>query len=468
MFPGSVTPVEETSAYRLPPRGDVEIAIFTPRSLANYARRHPLAGYMEGCFAVERRAPAVGRRSGESATGSNATPLSAPWAGFDSATAGRAFLVLQVDSPILPQSSCEASRDAAVRAAGVQFLATGAVAGPRNDIRAATVTFRGRSLSPVFAARTPSVLVGPHGRVMASTPGSVRLYFAPDVFQPDARGRFASGVVDVTTGDTARHDSVVLPDSVLGDVWREFTTWRLGQLRAASSTPELPRLRVPDDTGYRRAAALYTGGHAVEAAVEVARRRERFGGAPVRPADGWFANLLIGSVFLAHGDSVPGRVEYASALDQAPCLRLSAHQDFDRVLDQLRPAGVRCTSVPLLRQLAWGVAVPGGGQWVHGNHVGGAAVSVLTVGLLALALEQHSRAQSQFDAYRRAVPPANVAAMLDRANATQRSSRIDAITAAGIWGVSAVIGLATEAWHAHWVRREQHYEPAAPGAGARQ
>ncbi len=471
-FPDSVTPVEETRAHRLPggpgaARANVEVSIFTPHSLANFARRRPLAGYMEACFADERPGPAIGRTSGGTATGSNATALSAPWAGFDSATAGRAFLVLQIDSPILPQSSCEASRDAAVRAAGVQFLAPGAVAGAQNDIRAATVSFRGRSLSPVFSARTASVLVGPHGRVMAPTPGSVRLYFAPDAFQPDARGRFASGVVDVTTGDTKRRDSVVLPDSVLGDVWGEFTTWRLGQLRAASSMRELPRLRAPHDTAYRGAAALYAGGHAVEAAMEAARRRERSGGAPARPEDQWFADLLIGSVFLAHDDSVPGRVEYASALDRAPCLQLSAHHDFDRVLDELRPAGVRCTSVPLVRELAWGVAVPGGGQWVHGNRVGGAAVSVLTVGLFALALEQHLRAQSQFDAYRSAVPPADIGAMLDRANATERSASGDAIAAAGVWLMSAAVGLATEAWHAHWTGPQRHFEPPATVPGGR-
>ncbi|HEX8724860.1 MAG TPA: hypothetical protein VF737_05665 [Gemmatimonadaceae bacterium] len=460
-FPGTVSPSEETQAHFVPPvplaaDGSVSIMLLTPRSLANYSRRRPLARYMNDCF--------MAQRSGQTG-GLAPAVVPEPWAPYDSAAAGFAFLLLQIGSPLRPQSPCDASRDPAIRAAGVQFLAGAAELHPTDDVRSATVSLRGQLLHPVVAAQTATVLIGPNGAIQAPTPGSVRLYFAPDAFRPDARGRFASAVVSVTTADARRHDSVVLPDSVLADAWREFTTWRLKSLSGTPPMADLPRFATPVDTGYQRAAALYAGGRQLDAALAVARRRDEYRAPTDTTPDGWFADLLIGSVFLAHGDSAAGRVEYANALDHAPCLQLSAHEEFNRVLDQLRPSGVRCSSVPLHRQLLWGLVVPGGGQWVHGDRVGGGVVSVLTVGMIALALEQHAQAQSQFNDYRRAVPPADVAGMLDRANASQHAARSTAVAAVGVWLFSGAIGALTEAWHAHWTQPQQHFEPTSDGSG---
>ena len=467
---GSVAPGRETPPFHLSgawwnAHGRVEVTILTPRSLAWLARRDSLAMRVQECFR-----PGAPRLPGDTLAPQppRPTPPDVPsvWEAFDSATAGRAFLMMEMDAPVMPAAGCKGADDPVVRAAGIQLVDSGAVPAARNALLTAAATSRGRPLTPVLTARARARLIGLRDPEPRIVPTSLRLYFDPGVVEPDRHGSFAPLVLEVTSADDSRRDSVTVPDQMVTQIWREFLPWRLQRLHGLVSERDLPRLEPPTDTALRRAAALYASGHAVRAADLAASWREQVDPRRRSATDARFADLLLGSVFLAGNDSASARGAYATALAGAPCLHLAAHPEFDRALDAVRPSGARCRWVGSGRQIAWGLGFPGGGQWVHGDRVGGTLASAITVGLAALAIQRNAQAHDQYRAYQAAVPPAAVPAMLDQANATKRAARSFAISAAGVWLASAVVGVVTEAWHAHRVRREQHYEPHGVNAGA--
>ena len=467
---GSVAPERETLPFHLSgawwnAHGRVEVTILTPRSLAWLARRDSLAIRVQECFR-----PAPSRLPGDSLPPQPERPTApdvpSVWEAFDSATVGRAFLMMEMDAPVMPAAGCKGAGDPVVRTAGIQLVDSGAVPAARNVLLTAAATSGGRPLVPVLTARARAHVIGPGDREPRIVPTSLRLYFNPGVVEPDRRGTFAPLMLDVTSADDSRRDSVTVPDQMVAQIWREFLPWRLQRLRGLLAERDLPRLEPPADTALRRAAALYASGHSVRAARLAASWREQVDPKRRSATDARFADLLLGSVLLAGNDSASARGAYAAALVGAPCLHLAAHPEFDHVLDAVRPTGARCSWVASGRQIVWGMSFPGGGQWVHGDRVGGTLASALTIGLVALAIRRNAQAHDQYRAYQAAVPPAVVPAMLDQANATKRAARTFAISAAGVWLASAVVGVAIEAWHAHRVRREQHYEPPGVNAGA--
>lgn len=457
----SVAPAEQTPAYRAfsdwYADGYAVVTILTPRSLAGITGRDSLTKRIRECD------PRYGSKDSAAIV---IPDIPRVWAPLDSATAGRAFVLLQVEAPIAPAAQCAIAQDLSLSVAGVQLANAGARMRPRNDVIAVTVTRGGRAVAPAIAARASEVVLGRGMERTDARPGALRIYLHPDALGPDARGRFPAVVLWLATGDSTRRDSLRVPDSLVVAIWRDFTPWRVDRLPAAATAADLPRLREPGDTALRRAAALYAAGDIRGAAALAARGRERLPATQPRSADARFAELLLGSVFLAQGDSDAGRAEYRASLAGAPCLRLASHPDFDRVLGQVRSSRARCTSVPVGKQFLSGLLFPGGAQWAQRNRVGAGVASAVTATLFASAIRKNAQAQRQFDAYRQAVPPAPIAPLLDRANATRRSARQEAFAAITAWGASAAIGLVTEAWHAHRVAREQRYEPPVAGGGA--
>lgn len=457
-FDQPVPPTEETVFSRAygdwRSGGFTQVTVYTPRSLAGAMRRDSLVpGLVEGCF----RTP--GSTASRDAALEAARALPRPWAAVDSAVAGRAFVMLQIVAPVAQEAPCAAKNEGVVELAGLQLVDTGAHATPRHDLRAVTIMRDGIPFAPEVLARAPAVLVARDVRLLDVAPQMLRVYLSPDAIAPDAHGRFAPLVVWVTSADSSRRDSVFLSDSIIAQTWRDLVPWRLERLRGHPAVAGLPNLRAPHDAALRTAAARYAAGDDIEAALLAARKAALIPPAKRRTVEARDAGLILGSVFLAHGDSAAARAAYADALVAAPCLRLAEHPRYDAVLERVRPDGARCSSVPPGRQLLAGIVFPGGAQWAQRQRFGGVVATLVTGALFATAIQREQNAQSQFDAYRAALPPAPVPLLLDRANKTRRAAHQMAIAGVATWAASAVIGLVTETVHAARVRAEQHYEP---------
>jgi len=426
--------------------------LLTPRSIASILRDDSLDAHVRACI--------------PKADQSYRPPH--PWARLDSVTADRAFVLLQVGVPLAPASPCLYATNPHMRGADIQIVEPRAKVPSVDDITGATVLLDGRPLAPALVARARTSALDTTGKPLPAAPNDLRVYLAPDALAPDRRGRFPEVDLWLTTADTTLTPiEVLVSDTVVAQAWSDLTPWRLARLEGRAHSAALPRLRVPSDTTLRRAAVLYARGMLVPAAITAARGLERLHDTPHTTSDAQFADLLVGSVFAAYGDSAAARAAYASALRSAPCLRFGAHPAFDAQLVPLRPSGARCQSISPMRQVAAGLVLPGGAQWVRGDRVLAGIAAATTATLFVIAAQREQDAQLQYDAYRSAinVAPAMMTAMLHSANASRADARAYLLGAASVWAGSAVLGLVQEAVHAWRVRSEQQYEPRADAGG---
>lgn len=371
--------------------------------------------------------------------------LTSPWAAFDSATAGRAFVLLQMWATVGAPAPCRESTEPAVAAAGLLLLGEGVRAYRNDDLREASLALNGHEVAPALAGRVESVIVS--GEIGDSTMPRVhqlRLYFAPDALAPDRRGRFAPARLRIVTADPKIRHTIEVPDTTLHRAWRELSSWRVARLRGKTRRLDLPPIPAPHDSVLRRARDDYDAGNAIAAAELVAwRRAER----ALDASDTRFVALVIGSALLAYGDTAGARVELRDALADSPCFRFPAAPAFDGVLASVASRRVRCGRVGVARLLGSGLAVPGGGQWVRGDRFGAGAAAIVTGGLFAVAAERLLRSQQQYRDYQRAVAPPLVDPLLDRANATRGSARRYAVAAVAAWASSALAAVLAEKLH---------------------
>ncbi|HEY5220241.1 MAG TPA: hypothetical protein VIJ16_10560 [Gemmatimonadaceae bacterium] len=449
-------------------RGEqLRVTFLTPRSLAASRWRTSIATSVWRCSGGVN----ASLRKGSLPPGAEVlvTPdaIARPWAALDSATRDRAFIGLQVDSPVRPVSRCSAGFEPAIVRAGVQLVAGGESRVKFQYVHEAQLQFQDHLVVPVISELVPATVVVPNGSLLRTPPTSLRSYFSVDQIGPDRHGRFGDARLTVTTLDPSPAGalSVALPDSVLTSVWRDFLPWRLNALDSRQRVGTLPALVPPERSGYQSAFRRYEAGDALGAAATALAEREQLAGEIASPSDSRFADLLLGSVFLAYGDSVAAREEYADALRTEPCLQLAQHPDFNRVLEEARSESARCTTVPLGKQLGYGLLFPGGGQWEHGNASGGKVATAMTVGLFVAALGVEVTALQKDNQYRNSTAT-NPAPLLDEANSWERAARGIMISAGAVWLASAVVGVVTEASHARQVANEQRYESRAMAQAA--
>ena len=373
-----------------------------------------------------------------------AAATASPWARLDSATAGDAYVLVQLSALAGPPASCPAASDPRVITEGVELVGAGARLDSGDDLTSATLLLRERAVAPSLTGRAAAVVITTVGAPAHAVAGQLRLYFDPDALAPDARGRFSPAHVRITSASRRLARTVVVPDSMIERAWRELTPVRLARLRGAPRGRPLPALGVPSDSILARARMAYASGDPLAGARLTLRRR-----ASVRldAGDSRVAALLVGSTLLAYGDTAAGRVEYRDATRLAPCTRLADAPAFDRVLAATRPAGARCSSIGSLRLLGSGMLVPGGAQWARGDRTGAVLAAGLTVGLFAIAAQRYTAARSDYRAYVRATGPAHVEPLLDRANSTRASARRYAVGAATSWAASALLGIIAEKIH---------------------
>ena len=157
--------------------------------------------------------------------------------------------------------------------------------------------------------------------------------------------------------------------------------------RRAAAVPVVP---LPNDQALMVAAARYGQGDVVggaeKAAAWRALDRARSGGieADARPElrrDRLIADVMVGGVLAAAGDSVAGAALAADALATAPCLvpTTPAAGPYAVTLTRLRP-NVRCSVLPSSAIVRRGLLFPGGGHAVVGER-GRANRAAAVVGL---------------------------------------------------------------------------------------
>ena len=420
-------------------RLNVTITAATPGQAAYVAEHDSVDTHLRQCLAANQIPGARGE-----------APTAVPhrWAAFDSATNGRAALRLQIVAPI---SVCDAPD---LLAAGALVMHPGAYVLAREDLESARVRSRGVPVLPVLVGRVPSTVVGAVPVARQRVIHQLRLYFAPDAFPPDERGRFATATVVVRNADSTT-TSIPIDRAVFARAWRDLLPLRTARFTGASPARiALPALEAPHDSTLRAARSAYLTGELLRAAELASRRRDS---TALSTGDQRFVALMAGSVWQAYGDTADARVEYATALDISPCLRLTAHPAFEQVLDAVRPRDVRCTTIPLQQQLAAAFVAPGGLQWLRGQHWLGAVAAGITGTLIVTALQREKQAHSTYNRYM-GTAAAAPDYLLDEANSLQHQARTLAITAAGAWLASGVVGLVSEAAHAARIRPEQRYD----------
>lgn len=357
-----------------------------------------------------------------------------PWSPFDSATAGRAYVVVQIVPSAGAPAACSQATHPLVTAAGYVLVTAGSGGGGNGDLLDATIQDAHDRIRPAMTGRVAAAVIG------GPAVHELRLYLAPDALAPDEHGRFPRATIRVVRSDG--RSEIAVPDSVARRMWQALAPWRVARVAAERAT-RLPRLAAPADTALARAAALWSSGDARQAASVAADRRA---GSTLARQDALFASLLVGSALLAGGDSAGARAEYGDANRLAPCVRLAGAPAFERVLARVE-ADSRCAPASTWRLLGMGLVAPGGAQWARGDRFGAGVAATATLALAATAADLLRRAAQQHDDYTRAIAPPNVDPLLDRANATRASARRYAIGAAAVWASSVVIGVVMEKIH---------------------
>jgi hypothetical protein len=287
----------------------------------------------------------------------------------DSATRG-AHVVFVVVPPAPVASDCDptVTEGAALLARGIRV--TGALAwAPRSDLIGAEVRIGGGPFRADSVQRQPTIMVTA-SREAGDTrvPMLTAIVLPADAFAPDVHGDLPDVTIGVSRQDDAARDELLTMYAYnVRRVWYQLLPERLARL----------------------------GDAAAPARAAVARLR---GGALTREGER-AARLQVADALLAGGDSSAARVVLHDVMHDAPCLTLaSASPAFQRVVDDVRPRGVRCTVMPIGR-VALASLVPGLGQAVTGRRGAAWKIGGGTVLLGAMSLGLRIAGNSRYDEY---------------------------------------------------------------------
>ena len=255
-----------------------------------------------------------------------------------------------------PGCDAAAMESPALLARGIRM---GTAEDPRGELRAVTIRIGGGPARADTVQRQPTLLVAASASAALDTlaPATLLVSVPGEALVPDARGALPDVVVEIApAGDAARAERLTMYAYNVSRAWHQLLPARLARLGDAAA-PARAAL-----------ALLHRGG--------LAREDERA------------ARLTIVDALLAAGDSSAARIVLHDVLHDAPCLtRASASPGYARLLDDLRPRGVRCTVMPIGR-VALASLVPGLGQAVTGRpraawQVGGgtALLGAISLGL---------------------------------------------------------------------------------------
>jgi hypothetical protein len=271
---------------------------------------------------------------------------------------------------------------------------------------------------------------------------------------------------------------VQVPDTLTKRLWGELLPWRIEQRRSAltGGAAAVPIVPLPNDQTLAVAVARYgqgdVAGGAEKAAAWRALDRARSGGieADARPElrrDRLIADVMVGGVLAAAGDSVAGTALAVDALATAPCLvpTTSATGPYAATLTRLRP-NVRCSVLPSSAVVRRGLLFPGGGHAVVGDRA--RANRAMTVVGLAFggAITAAVASSQRYSHYEEQTSVEGAQKQYDRAASMRTLATGLAVGGAVVWLADMGYAVRREKRHTDRVRAQQSFGRGACGTSA--
>lgn len=322
------------------------------------------------------------------------------WAAFDSAANGPyvTITVLPVEAKRVKCDDNALEREALIRT-GLRF-GLDEIVNPNSDVAFVEVHQGGRELPIALAGRALVTKVAPQGYAGSDGSSMVRLYIAYDDIAPVPGPDTVGLEVRIWNESYAEPHAVIIPPSVLDELWHEALVWRARRAADESRavTPLAGEFPQPADAALREAHAAYVAAR-VPAALDLAL--VRLEGERLSRDDALSARVHVGAGFLALGDWPAARAAFGAALDADPCLRFADNvaAPIRALVDSLRPP-IRCTPMTT-REVLRTALRPGRAQRVHEpTRVDAAdAYRNLTIGLAAASVASHILARSLHASY---------------------------------------------------------------------
>ena len=396
-------------------------------------------------------------------------PDALPFAAFDSAASDPDLVLVAARARAPDFAGCPGASAPTTIASGVEWV------GPAHRwvfppaLLDASITRGEKRVRPVYFGRRPTAIAGAAiadsaGR--ATGPHDLRIYLhLRDLFfgpAPTRDLRFW-----LLTRDGSWTPTVVVPHEWIDSVWRASLPSRVARFgERPRAVPSLPRLVPPSEPSLRAALAAYRSGDdgasGHDAAALLATSRDEW----LRPENLRFAHLLVGSVLVAHGDSIGGRAEYAAALRSAPCLTLApgTPEAFTATLESARPE-VRCRRISAASLLGRGALFPGGTQARRGQPRTAGFVFGVTAAALATAYLEHAHATRLDQTYLATTDYTRLLRLRHSANSANSIAAGALATGASVWVGSAVWGVLRERVWARRTDHERSYGIRAEAAG---
>ena len=395
-----------------------------------------------------------------------------PWREFDVAASTFPYVLFQVMPLDTPPVECGRMRSDAPRylQRGALFTRTG-VLDAESNVTHVDVLVDSSVAPPAIYGRVPAVVASPATSTSAGAkradPHQVRVYVPMAALDP-RNGRFPTTTLSVWS-DSLPPIRIPVRSSLTKALWHELVPWRIDQRRdgVASGTTDVPSVPDPNDAMLRAAVDRYRTGRVTDATEQAAAWRaldlansggvDSAGNAELRH-DRLIADVMVGGVLAAVGDTVAASAFAVDALATAPCLipTTSASGTYARVLTRTRPEA-RCTSLSRSAIIRRGLLFPGGGHSVAGDRGHAVmAASVVTGAFVGAAVATWS-ASTRYDKYEQANSVERAASLYDDAAMMRSVATGLVIGGVALWIGDIGYAILREKRHAERVRAEQSF-----------
>jgi hypothetical protein len=327
-----------------------------------------------------------------------------PWAAFDSATAGRALVVVSIAPNGGRGAACGDTvvETSVAVARGLEFIAPIYVRD--NNPASAGIRVGNTRMKPAFYGQT-RVLRVRGGVIGRDSTQQLRLYIPLDDFRPDVNGRFPE--VELTVGSSGfRADTFAIPERVLRQVWAQSLPWRIDRVDPAIHERENARVAIAG----------------MASRDPEARRASR---------------VLVGTTLWRGGDTLASAVVFGQVLEADPCLAISPQAD-PTIRDAVSRLRTDASCVPRSSSgvLARGLIFPGFGQTSSGRR--GRTVGIATIALFGLSTAAALKSRQAYSDYQSATTPGAAGDFYDSASNFRGVATSLALTGIVLWGGSAL------------------------------
>ena len=356
-----------------------------------------------------------------------------PWAEFDSVTTVQPLVVISISKISGPGAVCgeHIVDQAAAAARGIEFLPSAYVA-DQNPV-GAVLRLGGKRIDPMYLGRARVLRIA-NAVLGRDSSSQLRLYVPLQDLQPDFIGRFPAAELRIVNAARRLEDTVVIPESVLRQVWTQSLPWRIDRLARTAIEDAPLTIPAPNDAIVAKSIASLHGGNRIDAA-----REAQAGMASPSKETQRYSRVVVGTTLFARGDTLAAKVVLGQAIEADHCLASAAEANalVRAALQPLRSPG-DCAMRSASRVFSRGLLFPGLGQSTTGRR--GRAIGVGTVALLALSGVAALKSRQDYSSYQAAMTTEDASALFDTARNYRRIA-----TSLVFGGVAVWVGSAAEA-----------------------